>query len=109
MSKLNRKNRVGRVAEIARLDFHDFWGRLIDRVRGKVTEKDKGLAMVERIESRFGLTEMDKIRFRQRMIEMNDESLQPTKYPKDFKPEKINWTKDSKGRIVSPFGKMKDL
>jgi hypothetical protein len=104
-----KKTRGGVVADIARLDFHDFWGRLIDRIKGKTTEKDKGLLMVEKIQQNFGISGKDKDAFRAKMIEMQEKAFKPTKYPKIKKQEPIKWTRDAQGKIISPFDKKKDL
>ncbi len=71
----NNKTRIGGPADIARLDFHDWCGRLIDRTKGKTTEKDKGLMMMERIENRFGITAEERQRFREEAMKEIEEDF----------------------------------
>ena len=85
-------------SNLAILTFHDYFGAIQDRIKGKVTEKDKGVLMVEKIQDRFGIT-LDFCR--QRLLELNIEAMKPTEYPKGTEP--IKWTRDEKGQIESPF------
>ncbi len=92
-----KRTRHGSPADIARLDFHDWHGNLIDRTKAKVSEKDKGAMLVEKITNSFGIT----LEFvRRRIDEWNIEALTPTEFPED---QKDKWTRDERGNIVSPF------
>ncbi len=77
--KKNKKTRQGIPAEIARLDFHSWDGRLVDRIKGKVTEKFKGIQMVENIENRFGITKQDIDRYSEESIREMREELDKNK------------------------------
>lgn len=101
MRSKKNKFRNGRVAEIVRLDVHGWTGNLIHRIKGKTTEKEKGVAMVDKIEDLFNLSREDKDYIRGKIREKDIESMKPTKYPKGTEPTK--WTRDERGNIVSPF------
>jgi len=113
MRKRKKFNRNGRVAEIMRLDAHDFWGNLIDRQKAKTTEKNKGMAMIENIENRFGITPMDKETYRKIMKEKEEQDFEDMIAHAEsreqgkafFTPQKIQWTRDKDGKIVSPYSK----
>ncbi len=94
------KQRHGVPSEIARLDFHDWHGNLIDRTKGKVTEKDKGVMMIEKISNNFGVS-LDFVR---REIErLNREAMTETIVPDEMKDGQVQWERDERGNIVSPF------
>lgn len=105
MNKKNKRNRGGAFADSVRVDIHDFLGRLIDRTKCKTTEKGKGLVILEKLEGNFQISEKDRWEFREKMFKEQCEFFNEDK-------EKISWTRDSKGRIISPFSvlnKKKDL
>lgn len=80
----------------AKLTFFD-WGwadNVVYRVRGKTNEKDKGLLMIDKIKEFFG-------------IQNTDIKDSESKRIKD-EIKRINWTRDEKGRITSPFNKKKN-
>ena len=93
----DKRSRKGVVADIVRLDFHDFFGRLIDRVKGKITEKRKGVIMLEKIEQGFGISKRDRERFQEEMLEIQREAVE------ESRSEKIDWTRNKEGKITSPF------
>ncbi|KKK86217.1 hypothetical protein LCGC14_2765440 [marine sediment metagenome] len=89
MSKKKVENRKNYIT--AKLVFYD-WGwadNIIYRIRGKVSEKEKGLRMIEKIKEFFGITNNS---IQEHEIEENKEEI-----------KRINWTRDEKGNIVSPF------
>lgn len=98
--KRKPKSRYGTPADIARLDFHNWFGQLHDRMKAKTTEKDKGVLMIEKIQHYFGIS-MEYCR--QRLHELNMEAMKPTEVPKEIKQRKIKFTRDSRGEIISPF------
>lgn len=49
---LNRRNHG---IDVGRLDFHDFWGKLQDRVKWKVGQKEIAVMAIDRIIDREGL------------------------------------------------------
>jgi len=100
MGKKN-KSRYGTPSDIARLDFHNWFGQLQDRIKAKTTEKDKGISMIQKIYDYFGISEEF---CRKRMRELNEEAMQPTEIPKEMKKKQDKFTRDEKGNIVSPFG-----
>ena len=71
-------HRSGNVADIARLNFHDHFGNLFDRTRAKVNEKEKGVMMVDKLKNRFGITELDEEKFRQKMMDWQEDAMTPT-------------------------------
>lgn len=61
--------RRGRTSDIIRLDHHSQWGQLIDRIKGKVTEKDIGCAILDKVENLCSITHLDREEFRKKMAE----------------------------------------
>ena len=108
-SKKKKNTRQGRVAEISKLDFHDFSGRLIDRTRAKVTERDKGVLMIQNIKDRFNLSDIDIQEFRRVMHQRELEDFEDMKIQaeiikrKNLISQPIKWTRDEKGNVISPF------
>lgn len=104
--KPKKKNSFNFLRELrAKLSFDDgFAERPIYSIKGKTNEKEKGINMLELIESQFGISKEDRQKaFRAQMEELNDLAMQPTEYPKPFKPDKIKFTRDEKGNLASPF------
>lgn len=58
-------------ADIAKLDFHDFFGRLQDRIKANTTQKPIGVMMMDKLIDRFGLSQEDINKFRE---ELRDKS-----------------------------------
>ncbi len=103
MSKNKKENLKGYLT--ARLVFFG-WGwrdNIVYSAKATQNEKEKGLAMMERLKNFFGLDKIDEEKFREKMIELQKEAFTPTKYPKERKP--VKWTKDQRGNIISPFSK----
>jgi len=110
---MNKKNKTlyeSRSEIIATLTFNDWkYGHsIIDRIRGKVTEKNKGLIMLDKLESYFGINDFDKNDFRKKMKEKEEKDFddmikQANERKLLFKTEPVKWTRDEKGRIISPF------
>ena len=105
MKNVKKRQRGGRPADICRLDFHDFWGNLIDRIKGKVTEKNKGIEMMTKIEHSFGISGKDREDYEKKMLEWQRDTLTPTEVSEDLKGKQVKWTRDEKGRIISPLYK----
>ncbi len=114
MNKRKNNHRGGSVADIARLDFHDHFGNLFDRTRAKVSEKEKGVMMVDKIKNRFGISELDEQRFRQKMMDWQEDAMTPNEEPEGESIEEkekerdrriVKWTRDERGGIISPFDK----
>ena len=107
MSK-KKTNRSGRHADIAQLTLHGWFGDLIDRIKAKTTEKDKGMMMLEKIENQFSISESDRIIFRKEMQAREEreweEMERQAKAMKD-KPFK----RDEYGNIISPFALKRKL
>ncbi len=95
------KTRAGSPAEVVKLDVHDWYGKLLQRTKAKTTEKDKGVMMIDRIIDIFSLSPSMIEQLRREIREKDAEAWEPTKYPKGQEP--VRWTRDEKGRIVSPF------
>ncbi len=111
--KFQRRNKTdGSSGDIATLNFHSWAGDLQDRVRAKTTEKDKGVMMMDRIKDRFGLTALIIEEQREKLKERELKDLEDMKRIARQKTERtIQWTRNEKGRIISPFDKKikKDL
>lgn len=88
-------NRSGKPADIARLDFHDFFGRLQDRTKAKVHEKEKGVMMIDKIKDRFCLSEREMNEIRQKLFQKEVDTfkeLTERARAKPFQhPKKIEW------------------
>jgi len=102
----------------AKLTFHEgFKEEPTHRIVGQVTEKDKGISMLELIQCKFNISyEEFKDVFKRKLSEWQKDAFTPTEYkevyPRRFslKDEKPQFTKDEKGRIISPFSnKAKEL
>lgn len=97
MSKIKKEHRKSFVS--ARLVFYD-WGwkeNIIYRVKSSCSDKNKGLLMIDAIRNYFGINNEDEKEYEEVRIEREVRAIQPT--------EPINWTKDAKGNIISPFSK----
>lgn len=98
-----KKYREG--ADIARLDFHNWLGTVMDRTRGSTTQKDIGFLMINKIQDRFNISKEDLELFRKQMREKELEDFKEMerlatlrgKYEKDKAIER-----DESGNIVSP-------
>ncbi|KKM68578.1 hypothetical protein LCGC14_1459530 [marine sediment metagenome] len=103
MSKNKKEHRKGYLT--AKLVFFDYGWRdnIVYNAMAKQHEKEKGLAMVERLKNLFNINLFDEEEFRKKMIQMQVEAFTPTEYPKER--ELVKWTRDEKGKIVSPFSK----
>lgn len=96
MSNPHKKfTRNGKVAEVATLTFHGWFGNLIDRIKAKTTEKDKGMQMVDLIEKRFSLNLGDMEIWRKDNLENERKELEELQ----SKP----FQRDQFGNIISPF------
>lgn len=103
MSNPKKKfTRNGQVAEIVQLTFHGWFGNLIDRIKGKTTEKDIGMYMIDRIEDRFGINESDTIKWREEMKEKEREDFEDMQKQADLMKQKP-FQRDESGQITSPF------
>ena len=98
--KFNKSNEM-----VAKLSMNEGFREMpIYKIKAKVSEKKKGIDMLELIEQNFNISEKDrKEAFKIKMKELEKDFENPTIVPKLFKQEKIKWTRDDKGRIVSPF------
>ncbi len=87
----------------AKLTFFD-WGwadNIIYKVKGKVNEKDKGLLMIQKIKEFFGVRNKEIEESERKDIDDEIERINIMRKEK----EKIEWTRNDKGRIISPFDK----
>lgn len=78
----------------AKLTIFD-WGwadRIIYKMRGKSHEKNLGLLMIDKLKEVFGISNKD--------MEKHEDEY----YKKEVnRLQKIDWTRDEEGRIVSPY------
>ncbi len=85
------KKQIRKGVLTAKLTFFD-WGwadNVIYTQKAKVNEKLKGIQMISKIKHFFGITNKD--------IKESEEILIR------YEIEKIEWTRDDKGNIISPF------
>ena len=78
----------------AKLIFYD-WGwreNVIYRIKSSCNDKEKGLLMIDSIRNYFGINNADENEYEEIRIKREVRAMQP-----------IEWTKDKKGRIISPF------
>ena len=96
MASKNKRTRQGIPCEICRLDLHGWNGELINRIKCKVTEKDKGILMILNIQRSFDINLMDITKFKDREIKSiiepipimpltNNKVSEPNELPKPFK------------------------
>ncbi len=91
--------------QTAKLTFFD-WGwrdNVTYSAKAKPNEKQKGLAMLEKLKDFFGVNKYDEEEFREKMIQLQRDAFTPSEEPK--KKETIKWTRDARGQIRSPFKK----
>ncbi len=89
MSKKKIENRKNYIT--VKLIFYD-WGwadNIIYKIKGKVSEKNKGLTMIQKIKELFGIRNTDIEEYEVKV--RNDEI------------DRIKWTRDERGNIISPF------
>ncbi len=89
MSKKKVENRKNYIT--AKLIFFD-WGwadNIIYRQKARINEKEKGIQMISKLKDLFGITNKD----------IKESETLSIKY----EIEKIKWTRDESGNIVSPF------
>lgn len=87
------KKQIRKGVLTAKLTFFD-WGwedNIIYRQKARVNEKEKGIQMISKIKEFFGIT--------------NDNIKENEKLSIKHEVEKIKWTRDERGQIISPFDK----
>lgn len=88
-------------AEIVRVDIHSWAGQLIDRMKAKTTEKNKGALIINRLKDVFGISEKD---IREAIQKENEISINDSLeiIPKDIRDSKYPtvWKRDSRGHII---------
>ncbi len=102
------KQRNGVPSDMAKLDFHDWFGRLQDRFKAKVTEKEKGMLMMDKLMDRFGITPKEHSDFRAKALAWNTEVFSKEsieRREKAFGDHPPIFKRDSEGKIISPFDK----
>ncbi len=89
----------------AKLTFHEWFRESpIYSIKATTTEKEKGIDMIELIESNFNINSKDKEEaFKKRLDELNEQAFTPTEVPEEMKDGQIKWTRDDTGKIISPF------
>ena len=102
-------NRSGRQADIAQLTFHGWFGDLMDRIKAKTTEKEKGIMMLDKIENQFDISNLDREDFRKEMKEREEKEFDEMKEQAKHRKDNDAFTRDSAGRIISPFQSKKKL
>lgn len=92
------RNRNGRSADIVRLDIHDWFGRLLHRIKGKTTEPRIGIAIIEAVKNAYNLSDRDIYELQQQelnIIKKETEELKKTNADKlrDKINNPITWKK----------------
>jgi len=95
----NKKTRNGQPSDIATLTFHDWYGNKVDKVKGKTTEKNKGIIMLKKIKDQFSIDDIDICQFD--YMELEEQ--------KKMFDNSVQWTRDEKGNITSPFSSDKKI
>lgn len=103
MNKQNKNNIFGKSIIEGKLIFYDLRENIINKVVGKTTEKNKGVAMVELIMNRFGLSDDDIINMNKNISEINKEMVNKVNNKISIDRSRVNWTRDDRGNIISPF------
>ena len=95
----------------AKLSFDEgFAERPIYVIKAHAGEKEKGINMLELIETNFNICDQDRIEaVKKKLKELNEEAMTPTVLPKDLRDKQVKFTKDEEGNIVSPFRSKKKL
>lgn len=94
------KKQIRKGVLTAKLTFFD-WGwadNIIYKVKGKVTEKDKGLLMIQKIKEFFGVRNNEIKDNERKVIQDEVQRINGIR-----EKNKIKWTRDEKDRIISPF------
>lgn len=107
--KKKKFNRSGRQADIAQLTFHGWFGDLMDRIKAKTTEKEKGIMMLDKIENQFNISEVDRKSFRKELKEREEKEFDEMREQAKERKDKDPFTRDEQGNIVSPFASKKKL
>ena len=97
-----KQSRNGNPSDIASLTFHNWFGEIMDRIKCKTTEKDKGIIMLNKIEGYFNIGPLDRQVFREKLREREIKDFEEMEKQADER-RKVEWTRDEKGKIVSPF------
>ena len=80
----------------AKLILYD-WGwreNIIYSSKAQQNEKHKGLFMIEKLRSVFGINRFDERKFKHELLKLNREAMKPTTYPE--------------GKVPSPFSHIRE-
>lgn len=103
MSKKDKKI-IKKPNVTAKLTFFD-WGwadNILFSLKAKASEKYKGLLMIEKLKLFFGISNNEIVTNEKEHIEREMEEIEKMNKLNRSK-SKIDWTRDEKGNIVSPF------
>ena len=95
----------------AKLSFDEgFAERPIYVIKANTQEKQKGINMLELIETNFNINKEDRLdATKKKLEELNIEAMTPTLVSKEVEKNQARFTRDEKGNIVSPFKSEKKL
>lgn len=98
------KNYVPKGVLRAKLSFDEgFAEEPIYTIKGYTSEKIKGIDMMELIQDNFNISDKDRKKaFREKLKELNEDAMKPTKLTPELTKHQIKWTRDKKGNIVIP-------
>ena len=100
-----KRNKLGKGVDIARLDFHDFVGRLQDRTRTATTQKPMGVMMLDKIISRFNLTEEEIVNIRKELADKEKKEFEEYEAWRKSRPFQPGYS-PFKGQMRKPFSKV---
>lgn len=114
MFKKNNKSRPfsSSSSDIARLDFHDYFGRLQDRTKASTNQKPLGVMMIDKVVNRFGLSEEDIKRLREELKEKEKRDfaeLQNWAESRPFQPKYSPFPIKSKPKSIFETGEREDI
>ncbi len=97
MKNKRSKQRQGRPGDIAKLDFHDWGGGFLNRIKAKNTEKKRGMYMISLLMEFFNINIEDY------KIIAAEELIAEAYEQRGLIAPPIKIKRDEDGNIVSPF------
>ncbi len=102
-----RRHKVNNMGEIiASLNFSEYtpFPKHLYGIKALIQDKDKGINMIQTIMERFYISDFDIEDWRRQMKEKEKENFKEMEEDaKKWNGNKIDWTRDEKGNIISPF------
>jgi len=106
-NKFKKKKNLVKLRLRAKLSFDEGYAENpIYSIKAFTNEKNRGIDMIELIKNNFHINKEDiNLAFKKKMEEWQEDFQKPTIYSKEVEKtlKKIEWTRDEKGNIISPF------